>query len=274
MAHKTLTFEFENDQITFDFFTGDVMINATQMAKPYGRAKRPDNFIRLQSTQDFIRALMDSEDFVSRIKSNYLTSEVVNQDISTDDLKFNIIRTEEGKRGGTYMCEELAIHFAQWLSPNFAVWISQTIRKVVFGCDSAKIREAVTVLPELYARKLEEEKVLRDLRVTLFGLDNIEQLESVDNGLKTIDKEIMRLSHYACTPTMFDNPEHLGLQIRDLAIERNDLLEKRAALIEKENLAKRKDEYIYQYQIVSGLRSEISSHVNQIKKNSFDYRNN
>ena len=48
-------FEFDGKHITFDFGSGEQMVNATQMAKAFN--KRLDNFTRLKQTKAFIEVL-------------------------------------------------------------------------------------------------------------------------------------------------------------------------------------------------------------------------
>ncbi|OZI09323.1 DNA-binding protein [Siphonobacter sp. BAB-5385] len=72
------------------------MVNATEMAKPFG--KRPAKWLELPSTQLFLNEL-----------------ETVRKSDS-------LILTEEGRNGGTWMHEDVALEFARWLSPAFAIW--------------------------------------------------------------------------------------------------------------------------------------------------------
>lgn len=48
------TYDYEGRPITFEFSDNIKMVNATQMAKPY--KKRPNDFLRLKQTKDFIAA--------------------------------------------------------------------------------------------------------------------------------------------------------------------------------------------------------------------------
>jgi len=91
--------------ITFD--KGDhVMVNATEMAKPFG--KKPVNWLDLTSTQSFLSTL----------------SNVRNTD--------NWIKTQRGQHGGgTWMHEDVALEFARWLSPEFAIWCNDRIKELM-----------------------------------------------------------------------------------------------------------------------------------------------
>ena len=48
-------FGYEGQQITFEFADGNRMVNATEMARPFG--KLPGSFLRLKSTKDYILLL-------------------------------------------------------------------------------------------------------------------------------------------------------------------------------------------------------------------------
>ena len=104
-------FEFEGKQITFDFGDGEKMINATEMAKVFG--KRLQNFARLKQTKDFIQVLKSDSSHVSDRE---------------------IIRIVKGGRQdlqGTWYCDILALKLAAWLSPQFEVWIYAKITELL-----------------------------------------------------------------------------------------------------------------------------------------------
>ena len=48
-------FKYEDQQISFEFADGNKMINATEMAKPFG--KLAGNFLRLKETKEYIALL-------------------------------------------------------------------------------------------------------------------------------------------------------------------------------------------------------------------------
>ena len=104
-------YKYNDKEITFQL-TGQegVMINATQMAKAFG--KLPNDYLRLPSTQELIKAIARK----SR-KSDY-------QAVTTKPgmPKFG---------GGTWMCEDLAPDFAQWLSVDFKLWCNDRIKELL-----------------------------------------------------------------------------------------------------------------------------------------------
>jgi len=89
----------------------DVMINATEMAKAFG--KRIDHFLKAGHTKKFITELE------SEFTPNGGNS--CHQIISTRG------------QNGTYFCEELALKFAAWLDPKFELWVYRRIKEITFG---------------------------------------------------------------------------------------------------------------------------------------------
>ena len=107
---KTQIFKYNGNQITFN--TGEsVMVNATEMAKPFNR--QPSDFLRLNSTYDFVEAY----------KSN--------RGIPRSD-ESGLIQTHRGGGSpGTWMHEDIAMEFARWLSPDFAIWCNDRIKELM-----------------------------------------------------------------------------------------------------------------------------------------------
>ncbi|WAR46944.1 KilA-N domain-containing protein [Methylomonas rapida] len=102
MKPKYEVIEIDNAQVTVDISllskTEELFFNATDMAKHFG--KKPDDFLRLSSTAEYIDAILKSG--IPDIKT-------------VDDL----IRITKGKYGGTWLHKELAFEFAGWCSAIF-----------------------------------------------------------------------------------------------------------------------------------------------------------
>lgn len=117
----TTLFNYNNTAITFSDQQGqNVMVNATQMAKAFG--KRPAKWLELPSTKEFLKEL-------GTIRKS-----------DTDQLVVTINggTTQQGK--GTWMHEDVALEFARWLSPKFAIWCNDRIKEL--------IRFGITALPD------------------------------------------------------------------------------------------------------------------------------
>lgn len=94
--------------ITFKTDGGKTMINATQMARSFG--KLPAEWLRLAATQEFREALVRRGDSIS------LGSQIM---------------TTRGNTGATWIEESLAMEFARWLSPDFSAWCNSRIEELV-----------------------------------------------------------------------------------------------------------------------------------------------
>jgi phage antirepressor YoqD-like protein len=108
-AHETsITLTYEGSNITF--LRGDgVMVNATQMAKTFGSAKRPQFWLNTQQANDFINALSEARNLASA------------------DL-VRVVKGGNFRQQGTWFHEDVAIEFARWLSPAFAIWTNDQIK--------------------------------------------------------------------------------------------------------------------------------------------------
>jgi hypothetical protein len=111
---KTEIYVFEGNRITFVLGKDSrVMVNATEMAKAFG--KDVFQFTRIDSTKEFIKTCQKPQ------FCGFLSVE------KEDDL---IISRQNS---GTWMHPVLALKFAAWLNPDFEVWVYLTIDKLLFG---------------------------------------------------------------------------------------------------------------------------------------------
>lgn len=103
-------FEFEGNNVTFYSKEGVLYVNATEMAKPFGNAKRPQFWFNLQSTNDFLNELSKA------------------RNLALADLQRV---TKGGNNPGTWLHKDVAIEFARWLSPKFAIWCNDRIEELM-----------------------------------------------------------------------------------------------------------------------------------------------
>jgi len=122
---KTLEFIYQETQIHF-LMEGDknVMINATEMAKIFG--KRIDFFLKSDHAKAFIKVLLSTP--YGGNKNDLSTPYGGNKTNLTID---EILITN--KKAGTYMHQILALKFASWLDPEFEVWVYTTIQNIISG---------------------------------------------------------------------------------------------------------------------------------------------
>jgi len=93
------------------------MINATEMAKPFG--KPVANFLRLDETKQYLQLL---EERYSDLNIARKSREVL-----------RVVKGGDAKAGeqGTWMDEKLALKFAAWLSPAFELWVYDKIQDLL-----------------------------------------------------------------------------------------------------------------------------------------------
>ncbi|EGD33313.1 phage antirepressor KilAC domain-containing protein [Capnocytophaga sp. oral taxon 338] len=101
-------YNYNGNNITFQLGNGDVMINATEMAKAFG--KTPKDYLRTQSAQELINALS--------VRLKCLTADLVKV-------------VQGGDIQGTWLHEDVALDFAQWLSVDFKLWCNDRIKELL-----------------------------------------------------------------------------------------------------------------------------------------------
>ena len=157
--NQVQSFNFGNIAVSF---REDGYLNATQIAAHFG--KLPKDYLKTEQTQQYISALAES--LSERTK------------ILTDENQIVIVKKGNSKNftQGTWLHPKLAIHFARWLNPRFAVWCDEQIEILLNGKISDGIK---TVTP----------KPTRALPNGLTG-EQIEAVKKLHNALtKSAPKE-------------------------------------------------------------------------------------
>lgn len=126
-------FNYEGKSINFKEQKGSVMMNATQMAKVFG--KKPANWLRLQTTKEFLNVLKDSR-----------YADMRNGMFDEEENLVNVI--QGGKNQGTWMHEDVALEFSRWLHPKFAIWTNRHIKELLLK-GSTSIKKEKKGFPEL-----------------------------------------------------------------------------------------------------------------------------
>ena len=93
----------------------EMFFNATQMAKPF--EKTPKNFLKLDSTKEYIEALLSLNANNESFKG-----------YSESPLKHeNLVHIKKGKYGGTWFHNDLALQFGRWLNSFFGVKLDKWV---------------------------------------------------------------------------------------------------------------------------------------------------
>ena len=109
MDNNLKLFEYAGSCVSFQR-SDAIMINATEMCRAFG--KRPAKWLELQSTIDFI-------DTISSVRN-----------VDTSDLVVAKFGSPQNG-GGTWMHEDVALEFARWLSPEFAIWCNDRVKELL-----------------------------------------------------------------------------------------------------------------------------------------------
>lgn len=112
MVNQNQVFKYNGNSITFQIGE-NTMVNATEMAKPFDNSKRPQFWLNNQYTKDFINELAEARNLASA------------------DL---VVITKGGNnhtQQGTWFHEDVALEFARWLSPKFAIWCNDRIKDIL-----------------------------------------------------------------------------------------------------------------------------------------------
>lgn len=149
------------------------MINATQMAKPFG--KLVGDWVRLKSTTEFMKAL--STDMQIHISA--------------------LIQTVKGGNGeqGTWMHEDVALEFARWLSPAFAIWCNKKIKELMrtgvatVSNDDEAIAYAMQVLQKRLEQARQEKAMLEQQNLYLANeiKEQAPKVQYVDTVLQSVN---------------------------------------------------------------------------------------
>lgn len=109
-------FDYKGQSISFEFADGNKMVNATEMAKPFG--KPVGNFLKARHAKDYI--LLLEERYAKEKTSEGEKKEVL-----------RVVKGGDPESQGTWMDEKLALKFAAWLSPEFELWVYDRIQELL-----------------------------------------------------------------------------------------------------------------------------------------------
>ena len=142
MSELIKVLNYQGNDVNFRTHRGSVFVNATEMAKAFN--KRTSDYLATQSTQSFIDAY---------IRNN-------------PDTVNPVTVSKGGENQGTWMHEDIALDFAQWLSVDFRMWCNKKIKELM----TTGKAELTPPSPLEIARRLlflEEEKIKADEKIAL-----------------------------------------------------------------------------------------------------------
>jgi len=129
--------EYQGHPITY---SDDGWFNATEAAAKFG--KRPSDWLELPSTDDYTSALCRQ---LRREKISLL----------------KVIRDGRNRADGTWLHPKLAVAFARWLDPDFAIWCDLQIDELIRGAnDWTKMRHSAAASYKVMAKMLHDVRLL------------------------------------------------------------------------------------------------------------------
>lgn len=153
--------KYEGFDVSFLLAGRNVKVNATEMAKVFG--KLTENFMELKSTKAFIQAA-NLPLFRGRLGLE-----------DGDDL------VENRGRAGLWMHRVLALKFAAWLDAKFEVWVYITIDELMFG-----------QLPELVQELVKAEDSFNDAQKALHESVEWKAYQEAENYKKKVKSSISK----------------------------------------------------------------------------------
>ena len=145
-------YTFQEQPISFKRAEGRLMVNASQMGRQFG--KKPKDWLRTASSQEFIMLANDRQKCLSEL--------VV------------VVKGGNVKQQGTWMHEDVAMEYARWLSPKFAIWCNDRIKELM--------RTGITATQPTLEALLENPKLIINLAQQLVEqrAANEQQLEQIN----------------------------------------------------------------------------------------------
>lgn len=152
-------FNYEGSGITFRK-NGKLMVNATEMAKRFG--KQPIGWLRTQETDTYLSEL-------SKLRNCSLA----------DLVQVN----KGGNNPGTWFHEDVALEFARWLSPSFAIWCNDRIKELLqYGETSLQPQSEdeliLQAISTLQGRVEVQKAQIKQLETHVFQQDEIIELQT------------------------------------------------------------------------------------------------
>jgi hypothetical protein len=146
-------------------------INATEAAKPFGQ--EPRDWLRLHDTESYMRALAKhlGLQFEPRMIERNSSGKVSGGKSGFRPELSNCAGLVVAKRGssstggGTWLHPKLAVAFARWLSPEFAVWCDLQIDAIIRG--NVEVIDAKRLRHEASSSYKVMSEILHDVRAEI-----------------------------------------------------------------------------------------------------------
>ena len=199
-------FNYKNEAISFKNENGTTYVNATEMAKSFG--KIPANWLRTEQAKKMIEAIS-----TSHICEVTQLLQVVNG----------------GEARGTWMHEDVALVFSQWLSPEFYLWCNDRIKELMrHGLTTTEaMAEKLLNNPDFLIETLTALKSEREQKALLLEQTRLQQREIalVQPKAEYYDKVLQSSSVYVA--------DQIAKELGISAVKMNKYLQDKGILIRR-----------------------------------------
>lgn len=151
-------FNYNDNPVSFYKKEGVVYMNATEMAKPFGRNKRAQFYLNNASTKEFMEELSKA------------------RNLALDDL---VQISHGGERPGTWLHEDLALDFSQWLSAAFRLWCNDRIKEL--------LQKGVTRLEDISRKQLAQMLLDAEIEKERLQIQNKLQAKELKEAAPKLD---------------------------------------------------------------------------------------
>ena len=207
---KNEVFSYNGNPVTFQIGSA-TMVNDTEMAKPFGENKSPRFWIWLPTTQEFLSTLSD-------VRKLHITQLVTT-------AKGNSSLFEQG----TWMHEDVALEFARWLSPQFAIWCNDRIKEL--------LKHGVTAMPGLLDNALSNpEPLIKALTELKEARERVAAIEEEINRIAGNGTENQPVSITPCVSVKVYTTQELAKELGATAQLLNKILESKGVLERKNGI--------------------------------------
>lgn len=168
--------EYEGNNISF-IKEDNIMVNATEMARPF--AKRVYDWLITQQSKDFISALSETR--------NLVTADLV-----------KVTKGGDPKLQGTWLHEDVALEFARWLSPKFAIWCNDQIKTLLTtGSVALNLPQTYQEALRMLADKIDENE--RQQRLLAANRPKVEFFDAVADSKTAISmNDVAKVLGFPC----------------------------------------------------------------------------
>lgn len=174
--------EFKGQMFTF---REDGYFNMTEAAKQFG--KRMENFWANVATTEYLIELQ------AVLEKHWNPSDFSSRDLAVEDARLRLTDSQRGRNGGTWGHPKLAVFFARWLSPAFAVFCDAVIDDIL----NKKASLTIDKPDESFAMQVPK-SLPEALRMAADLAEKNETLQLERDGVvKTVGQSTQTLSRFA-----------------------------------------------------------------------------